>query len=132
MAEPNSKKLAFVTIGATAGFDSLIAACLDPVTIRALANAGYNSLRIQYGKEGQDVFEALKKNIPKEEISLLDISGFDFTTWIDREMLPARSGVVISHAGKINFYVPISTGFILMLILKDLVRFWPPFVWIYR
>ena len=109
-AQEVSRKTCFVTIGATAAFDSLLKAVLEPSFIEALQKAQYTDLLLQYGKEGKSVVdEALTKY--GEDISSrsgLNITGFDFNkAGLGQEMRLAKGvdrhgrdeGVVISHAG---------------------------------
>jgi beta-1,4-N-acetylglucosaminyltransferase len=119
MAGPTSieslpTKRCFVTIGATAPFDDLLRAVFRPSFLQALHDAHYTELRIQYGKEGQAVYEECTSgllNIARQGLGI-DISGFAFTTdGLAEEMLAAKGhpkarekgeaveGAVISHAG---------------------------------
>lgn len=101
-------KRCFVTVGATAPFNSLIQAALQPGFIMALRHAGYTQLRIQYGDQsGEDVF--------RRQISILndqsadegvEITSFGFKQEGLREEMrvvkgsrPQDEGLVISHAG---------------------------------
>jgi beta-1,4-N-acetylglucosaminyltransferase len=102
------RKRCFVTIGATAAFNSLIQAVLEPNFLRALHGAGYTDLRIQYGKEGLKVFEQKVGTKAAEIVRQYGIalSGFDFNqSGLDGEMKAAKGttsdngGTVISHAG---------------------------------
>jgi len=103
-------KLCFVTIGATAPFDSLLTAILSPPFFQALREAGYTDLLIQYGKEGKKIFdEAVSQYPPKSsQVHGLKIAGFDFNrSGLGQEMRAAKGddhpdsveGAVISHAG---------------------------------
>ncbi|MCJ1475184.1 N-acetylglucosaminyldiphosphodolichol N-acetylglucosaminyltransferase catalytic subunit alg13 [Lambiella insularis] len=102
------EKLCFVTIGATASFDALIAAALSLPFLEALKAAGYTELLLQHGVEGGKVLQAFKSatSSSKENILGLRISGFDFNKkGLVAEMKAAKGqdggleGVVISHAG---------------------------------
>ncbi|KAL9105041.1 MAG: hypothetical protein Q9163_000054 [Psora crenata] len=102
------RKLCFVTIGATAAFDSLIKAALEPTFIQALQQNGYTDLRLQHGRDGAFILkECLAKNgTGMTEAFGLNITGFDFNTQgLGVEMRAAKAGegavegVVISHAG---------------------------------
>jgi len=97
-----------VTIGATAPFNSLIKAVLADDFIKALQQAGYTELRVQYGDhEGEAIF----RQRTDDPNSLLVkkgflITGFGFNKTGLREEIAAvkgRSaadeGMVISHAG---------------------------------
>ena len=103
-------KLCFVTIGATAPFDSLLLAVLSPAFYEALNAACYTDLLIQHGKEGTKVFEeAVSSDRAEGRQSYgLRIAGFDFNKGgLGQEMRRAKGdaklgtveGVVISHAG---------------------------------
>ena len=100
-------KLCFVTIGATAGFDSLITSTLDPLFLKALQNANYTDLLLQYGKEGKKVLETRSTQILESERKFgVRVNGFDFNKkGLVTEMRAAKGqgggaeGVVISHAG---------------------------------
>lgn len=103
-----SKKVCFVTVGATASFDSLVKATLSPQFLEALKTHAYTYLRLQYGKDGQKLLEEFKvdKGIISEGAQDLSISGFDFNKQgLGSEMRAAKGegnsveGVVISHAG---------------------------------
>ncbi|KAF2812046.1 uncharacterized protein BDZ99DRAFT_383857 [Mytilinidion resinicola] len=101
-----SKKLCFVTVGATASFNSLISATLHPQFLDALSKAGYTNLLVQYGKDGKAVFDKLTSELDGLAGHGIAIDGFDFNRdGLDQELkaakgLPENSeGVVISHAG---------------------------------
>ena len=101
-ASDENPKLCFVTIGATAAFDSLIKAVLQPDCLQALANNGYTALRVQYGKN-KTLYDNLVANINMnmEAQGGLRIDGFAFNTeGLGAEMRDAKAGVVISHAGR--------------------------------
>lgn len=107
--ESPCKKLCFVTIGATASFDSLIAAALSQEFLRTLCNAGYTDLLLQHGSEGQKIFEdfIIQYRIDSPERCGLNLNGFSFNKrGLGWEMKAAKGGngaeegVVISHAGK--------------------------------
>ena len=107
-------KLCFVTIGATAPFDSLLRAVLQPSFLQALQSAKYTELLIQHGKEGGAIFNdfvAQKDCLVEDRVSVT-VKGFDFNQdGLGREMRTAkgirstdhgsgtREGVVICHAG---------------------------------
>jgi beta-1,4-N-acetylglucosaminyltransferase len=107
-SENSWKKLCFVTIGATASFDSLIAASLSQDFLRTLRDAGYTDLLLQHGNEGQKIFEGfvIKHRLDSPERQGLNINGFCFNKrglgWEMKEAKGgdgAHEGVVISHAG---------------------------------
>ena len=108
------RKRCFVTIGATAPFDDLLRALFRPSFLQALSDAHYTELRVQYGKEGQAVYEECTSglmNIAKKGLGI-EISGFGFNAdGLSEEMMAAKAhpkvkekgeaveGAVISHAG---------------------------------
>lgn len=105
---PRPRKVCFVTIGATAAFDSLIHATLRPPFRKALQSYGYTDLRLQYGKDGATRLEPFKdaKGFDLGADYGLTITGFDFNKQgLGSEMRAAKEGecgtegVVISHAG---------------------------------
>jgi len=102
-------KVCFVTIGATASFDALIQACFQPDFIDALAAANYTALLVQYGRDGQRLFEELSST---QEPKSIVTRGFDFNSkGLGDEMRAAKGtrekgresaeGGVVSHAGKL-------------------------------
>ncbi|KAK8167810.1 glycosyl transferase [Phyllosticta citrichinensis] len=102
------KKYCFVTIGATAAFDILIKACLEPDFLAALSAAGYTNLLLQYGKHGKPLFNELVANKEKLGSPGIEIEGFGFSQYglIEHMKLAKGSpldgsneGLVISHAG---------------------------------
>ncbi|MCJ1371175.1 N-acetylglucosaminyldiphosphodolichol N-acetylglucosaminyltransferase catalytic subunit alg13 [Loxospora ochrophaea] len=102
------KKVCFVTIGATASFDSLIEASLSPSFLKSLKTAGYTDLLLQHGKDGGKVLQAFNSRYSQgsPERYGLHISGFDFNQQgLGAEMRAAKGegskaqGAVISHAG---------------------------------
>lgn len=103
-----SRKVCFVTVGATASFDSLIQATLDPRFLEVLKAHDYTELRLQHGKDGQRVLEKIRESndTMNEGVQDLSISGFDFNKQgLGSDMRAAKGdgnaveGVVISHAG---------------------------------
>lgn len=106
--QPTSRKLCFVTIGATAAFDSLIKAVLSSEFLQRLHAFGYTDLRLQYGKDGYTILEDFRNRYgsKSEEEFGIHITGFDFNKiGLGSEMRAAKGegarsdGVVISHAG---------------------------------
>ena len=102
------RKLCFVTIGATAAFDSLIKAVLSPEFLQRLHDFGYTDLLLQYGKDGHTILEDFRSRLgtKSEEDFGIQITGFDFNKkGLGSEMRAAKGeggrleGVVISHAG---------------------------------
>jgi beta-1,4-N-acetylglucosaminyltransferase len=107
-----TEKVCFVTIGATAGFNDLIAAALDSEFIKALSVYGYTKLLVQYGKEGKELFEERAKSHAAQEAGVR-IDGFDFRSeGLQTEMTLTKAsagrdeGVVISHAGTVVYFLP--------------------------
>lgn len=113
---PNSRRLCFVTVGATANFNSLIRAAVSPTFLDALAHNGYTDLLLQYGKDGDKILaDALPSDATHENpddafrvVKGIRVAGFDFRKeGLGLEMLAARGsalgfqtgGVVVSHAG---------------------------------
>ncbi|KIX95302.1 uncharacterized protein Z520_08819 [Fonsecaea multimorphosa CBS 102226] len=103
-----SGKRCFVTIGATAPFNSLVRAVLEPTFIKPLCDAGYTQLRVQYGnQEGEAIFQERCKILKEAGFDQgIEITGFGFNReGLRGEMLavkgqsPQDEGMVISHAG---------------------------------
>lgn len=99
-----SRKVCFVTIGATASFASLIRAVLSNVFIMALSQNDYTDLVVQYGADGQLLYQSCIKELTNAGIKIqgfgLDPQGLapymrDAKTGGDKGV----EGVVISHAG---------------------------------
>ena len=120
-----SKKLCFVTIGATAGFRALIGAVLDLDFFRSLRDAGYTELRVQYGQEAKPTFDDFARahrdsgSPPNEpQIKGVLLTGFDFKNdGLAGDMREAKGGidahtegVVISHAGAYQMPMSICEG----------------------
>ena len=102
------QKVCFVTVGATASFDSLIRASLSPPFLEALKTYHYTELRLQHGKDEQKIMEDFMGgyDTSSEEGQDLLVGGFDFNKQgLGSEMRAAKGesegieGVVISHAG---------------------------------
>ncbi|KAI5837953.1 glycosyl transferase [Morchella snyderi] len=92
---PRPSKVAFVTVGATAPFDDLIAASLSSTVIATLSALGYTDLRIQFGTGRQAFEQRLSTTIGSRHS--VSVSGFDFAESIREEI--AAADLVISHAG---------------------------------
>ena len=99
------ERYCFVTVGATAAFDALIRAVLEPTFLRSLAKHGYTNLLIQFGKDGRELFTSLAEAAGKSGTYGLTVQGFDLTKQL-RETMRITSGVagrlegvVICHAG---------------------------------
>ncbi len=104
-AEENggSPKVCFVTIGATAAFDALIRACFEPDFLKELSKQGYECLQVQYGRDGNALFDQLVAQVPNREELGLVFEGFDFDAdGLTDYFVNVREseGVVISHAGE--------------------------------
>ncbi|EXJ73854.1 uncharacterized protein A1O5_03616 [Cladophialophora psammophila CBS 110553] len=113
MADPRPSsnapgKRCFVTIGATAPFNSLVRAVLEPAFLKPLREAGYTQLRIQFGNhEGETIFRERCKSLKEAGFDKgIDITGFGFSReGLREEMLAVKGrsqvdeGMVISHAG---------------------------------
>ena len=104
----NPRKVCFVTVGATASFDSLVKATLSPQFLEALKTYDYTDVRLQYGKDGHKILEEFNrsKDTMSQGAQDLSICGFDFNKQgLGSEMQAAKGegngveGVVISHAG---------------------------------
>ena len=107
MASPNSKTC-FVTIGATASFEGLIKDVLSEHFFQALEAQGYTDLLVQYGQDGQQLFDSCITAAKNTECgSVINVTGFALDKQgLQKYMLQARAsqnggseGVVISHAG---------------------------------
>lgn len=106
--EAKPRKLCFVTIGATAAFDSLIRAALSPDFLQRLQASGYTDLLLQYGKDGHVILEDFRSRFGSrsEQEFGINVTGFGFNKkGLGSEMRAAKGegdrleGVVISHAG---------------------------------
>ena len=104
-----AKKLCFVTIGATATFDSLIEAVLSQPVLEALLDLGYTDLLLQHGLNGEKILERFYNDpgLGDKYRKAIQVSGFAFNkNGLGEEMKAAKGGkgddegVVISHAGE--------------------------------
>ncbi|KAF7188525.1 UDP-N-acetylglucosamine transferase subunit alg13 [Pseudocercospora fuligena] len=102
----SNRKTCFVTIGATASFSGLIKGVLSPDFLEALEKQEYTDLLVQFGQDGQELFnEHITAAKNSESGSLISITGFALDkAGLGRYMrqakgVGAREGVVISHAG---------------------------------
>ena len=98
-------KRCFVTIGATASFNSLIRAVLAHGFLQALQDASFTELRIQHGDDGGHILKEADLGNIKESYGI-EVSGFDFNkAGLDGEMRAVKSnkpeseGAIVSHAG---------------------------------
>jgi beta-1,4-N-acetylglucosaminyltransferase len=98
-------KLCFVTVGATASFEKLIEQVLTSSFLEILAERHYTHLLIQYGKDGDKIYQRfLDSNQSHHGVTL---GGFDFKTSIEDEMMMTvereqrqqERGLIICHAG---------------------------------
>ena len=103
-----TKKVCFVTIGATASFNALLEAVLTRAFLDTLHSFEYTNLLLQYGKEGASILESFRKSEGSSSKDKLEINidGFDFNKQgLGQEMRAAKGengdleGIVISHAG---------------------------------
>ena len=106
-----SSKICFVTVGATASFESLINTVLTPEFASTLEKHNYTELLVQYGEGGLEHYEGAIKQSGVKDKTDLKISGFDLDkAGLGRYMRQAKGttgagkqtgqeGVVISHAG---------------------------------
>ena len=131
---PGPRKVCFVTIGASASFDSLVRATLNPTFLKVLNEYRYTDLCIQHGGSGQELLqEFLEQHAKSGGLYGINISGFDFNrNGLGAEMMAAKGqsemnkGVVISHAGsspQIDY-----PEFIILHSTQVLARYSPPFV----
>ncbi|KAI9805641.1 MAG: N-acetylglucosaminyldiphosphodolichol N-acetylglucosaminyltransferase catalytic subunit alg13 [Piccolia ochrophora] len=101
LQDPPRSRPCLVTIGATAGFNSLISATLHPTFLAALRDAHYTELIIQYGKEGQAIFNGYLSRLSNTDFGV-KITGYDFKEkgmMLHMAKIRDKGGVVISHAG---------------------------------
>lgn len=97
----------FVTTGATADFQDLLANAVSDETLQALSDLSFTHLTIQGGKLG-DYFQGIKPRNTKG----VSVRFFDFNkNGLQQEMkaCQAREGVseeglVVCHAGKMVFW----------------------------
>lgn len=110
------RKVCFVTIGATAPFDTLLSKVLDNSFLEELAKHGYTTLLIQHGKEGRAIFDSYNQKVAagSPDRHGLDIQGFGFKQdGLLQEMRLAKAndahnfveGMILSHAGKLSYRV---------------------------
>ncbi|KAL4989880.1 glycosyltransferase family 28 C-terminal domain-containing protein [Aspergillus falconensis] len=122
-----ARKLCFVTVGVTASFHLLLKSILDPIFLRALNQHGYTDLLIQYGKDGQQLFDDFVANYPPGGPNRhgIIVQGFDFNqAGLDNQMRLAKaksaenrsSGLVISHAGSGSILAALRLGVPLVVV----------------
>lgn len=98
-------KLCFVTVGATASFEKLLEQVLTPDFLQTLAERHYTHLLLQYGKDGEKIYNNFL-NSGKSHHGLI-LGGFDFKSSIEPEMIMTterekqeqQRGLIICHAG---------------------------------
>merc|ERR1712072_1482889 len=74
----SSPQTCFVTIGATASFAALIRSALSSHTLSALGKLGYTDLVVQYGQDGQELFDSAMQQVKTAaSSSQVNITGFD-------------------------------------------------------
>ncbi|KAI6788141.1 hypothetical protein KC361_g9210 [Hortaea werneckii] len=105
----SSPKTCFVTIGATASFAALIRSALSPDTLSALGKLGYTDLVVQYGQDGQELFDSAMQQVKTAgSSSNVNVTGFDLDqAGLGKYMRQAKGGgarggqegVVVGHAG---------------------------------
>ncbi|KAJ5476602.1 hypothetical protein N7475_002331 [Penicillium sp. IBT 31633x] len=97
-------KLCFVTVGATASFKKLLEQVLTSQFLEILAERGYTHLLVQYGKDGQQIFQSFVDS--EQSYHGITLGGFDFQPSIDeylmmtveRERADQERGLIICHA----------------------------------
>lgn len=112
MSDPASsrpRKVCFVTIGATASFSALIRATISSSFCHSLEQNNYTDLVVQYGADGDSLFQSLLQDIDQEkQRSAVNVSGFGLdTSGLGQYMKLAKTGgddngtegLVVSHAG---------------------------------
>ena len=111
--EKDSMRLCLVTVGATASFERLIRQVLNEQFCAQLAKYGYTHLLVQYGKNGEDIWNEFQKKFPRgcERLHGIAVAGFDFRPNLWQYMRLATNdqnqklGIVISHAGRTLKYI---------------------------
>lgn len=109
-------KVCFVTIGATASFNTLISHTVSTSFAQSLQSANYTDLIVQYGADGKTLFDARKRAVENEGLCEgVNITGFPIDrAGLGRYMRMAKTGrgvpgtengrgaegVVVSHAGR--------------------------------
>jgi len=120
-------KLCFVTVGATASFNALVLEIFERPFLAALQAHNYTDLLVQYGQQGEQLFEEFKK---KNELEInekygLNVSGFSFNLrGLKSEMLSVKAnpsvgreeGLIISHAGSGTILEVLRLGVPLMVV----------------
>lgn len=109
MSVEAQQKTCFVTVGATASFSRLISTVLSVDFSKALELQQYTNLVVQYGQDGEGLYQHCLELVRSAGASSLHISGFDIDeAGLGQYMRRAKGGgdnkgaaegVVISHAG---------------------------------
>ncbi|CAI7660508.1 unnamed protein product [Penicillium pancosmium] len=102
-----STRLCLVTVGATASFERLIRQVLNEPFLAQLAKYHYTHLLVQYGKNGEKIWNEFNEKFPPgcEQLQGVTVGGFDFKPDLWRYMRMAVKeqnqdlGIIISHAG---------------------------------
>ncbi|KAJ5224484.1 uncharacterized protein N7469_007987 [Penicillium citrinum] len=100
-------RLCLVTVGATASFERLIRQVLNEQFFAQLAKYHYTHLLVQYGKDGEAIWNDFQVQFPRgcEKLHGIAVAGFDFRPNLWQYMRLATNdhnqelGIVISHAG---------------------------------
>ncbi|KAI5280459.1 N-acetylglucosaminyldiphosphodolichol N-acetylglucosaminyltransferase catalytic subunit alg13 [Ascosphaera aggregata] len=103
------QKLCFVTVGATAPFDALVAEVLSEAFIRKLSELKYTQLLIQFGRCSAPIRHRLqeaKHYCSSSDQWSLSVQGYDFKDSIEADLMKVKhaplelvqEGVVLSHA----------------------------------
>lgn len=105
LGECGPGRTAFVTVGATASFQSLITEIVSPKCLEALSAVGVDRLIVQCGPD-YALFQSIVPH-PGPQSFDIHITGFAYTDDIHREMLKCaripnvrRTGVIITHGGR--------------------------------
>ncbi|CAG7934695.1 unnamed protein product [Penicillium olsonii] len=131
-------KLCFVTVGATASFEKLLEQVLSSAFLEALAQRHYTHLLLQYGKDGEKVYNEFLASGKSHHG--LTVGGFDFKPSIEPEMIMTTErkqaqqerGLIISHAGMTFHLRPHFGGFESfedLNVMQEAGPFWQDFVW---
>ena len=125
------QKHALVTTGATASFDSLVRAVLDPNFLKDLRMAGYTNLTVQHGKDKNNIVKEFNRQYPAgcNERHGVSVETFDFKRdGLFQDLMAAQGrdpdavpGMVITHAGRLLEAAAINSR--LTLILSNRHRF---------
>lgn len=103
-------KLCFVTVGATAPFGKLLKAVLNSEFLETLAKRQYTDLLIQYGEDGEKIYEDFL--VSGMSCHGIRLRGFGFKRSIEQDMIMTtgreakgqKRGLIVCHAG-MNFYL---------------------------